>query len=672
MYFATQTLLCYRLISRVVVGQCPQGGSSGLTFNCNPMHKVHSLPPEICILLMLIPLLFAMQVRGAHLEFSIILWLMALASMAFSVGYDGADNAIMFVIYYAIGSFLLLVSAGRMNLYLFFSHLKLRETFIENEKAADVAQALELRHMIGNVAHDLKTPLSSFWGGIEYISQVMKDVTYKHRQQHLSRSDMEDFIQSISSCVTNMRNTNSFMLMTINRCIDYTKASKGVKLVPKFETMDLMETLSLPLNCMKDIQQRVSIVLEAVSREICSHIITDKQWLQENVLCLLSNAVKYSNEGEVVIRVTKEVAYANSALIDENNKKGGSVDDLDSKTGLAFVNTFRIVPSAKVYCSTDLVEDDAGEEFLKIEVEDHGIGLSEDAMANLFTPFKQAQRLAGGTGLGLFSLAKRIEALDGKCGVERRRDGLEGSLFWFMIPYRPDNTLSSSTEQCCSPKRDEPVVVVAEQKSSPSSRKSLKRAFTEGVRPLPTLDADEEAMVQRSGKLDILVVDDSPAVLKMTTMMLRRHKHIVITATNGAEAVKKVNERISIRGSAFDIILMDLQMPVMDGLEATRRLRALEKSGIFTSLPRTRTVSASSELNILEQGLFVEDMERPLPPLYNLIIGVSANSDDETAKAAQEVGMDAFISKPFNLDTFYKIYEWAVTHRKQLPLEAQG
>ena len=59
-------------------------------------------------------------------------------------------------------------------------------------------------------------------------------------------------------------------------------------------------------------------------------------------------------------------------------------------------------------------------------------------MTTLFTPFKQAQRLAGGTGLGLYSLAKRMEAINGYYGVQKRRDGLQGSLFWFAFPYKPD------------------------------------------------------------------------------------------------------------------------------------------------------------------------------------------------------------------------------------------
>ncbi len=64
----------------------------------------------------------------------------------------------------------------------------------------------------------------------------------------------------------------------------------------------------------------------------------------------------------------------------------------------------------------------------------------------LFSPFKQAQRFAGGTGLGLFSLARRVEALKGAYGVKKRRDEKQGALFWFTIPYRPDPTAQLKTQ----------------------------------------------------------------------------------------------------------------------------------------------------------------------------------------------------------------------------------
>eukprot|EP00981_Chlorochromonas_danica_P008975 scaffold2384_cov235-Ochromonas_danica.AAC.2 len=543
----------------------------------------------------------------------------------------------------------------------------LQEILKEREKAADEANAEEMRHMIANVAHDLKTPLASFTAGVEFIGQIITDGYHKLTTEGTtSPSDVNDAMNCITTCITNMRNTNSFMLMTINRCIDYTKASKGVKLVPKFETIDLMDTLSLPLNCMKDIQQRVSIVLQPISKEICSHIITDKQWLQENVLCLLSNAVKYSNEGEVTISVVlvenerKFQARINSRSMSAELKLPNDQSPQQQRNSPCLDNTLSQASledekDSRIYPSLHLQNIMNRNLYLRVEIEDHGIGLSEDVMSTLFSPFKQAQRLAGGTGLGLFSLAKRLEALEGGCGVQRRRDGEEGSLFWFEIPYRPD------------------YQAVESPSSSPSNVGLLKDGAACGACAMVRRkdlfpDSKEEdnagrpvpiriASLSTFGILEpmkILLVDDSPAILKLISMMLRRHNHEVFTATNGAEALKLCENHmknlyescngsntsecsVSIRAELFDVILMDLQMPVMDGLEATKRIRLLEQG-------------------LHHQTTTRDDVTMRVHP-HNLIIGVSANSDSETTDQAYKMGVDAFISKPFSLNTFYKTYQ---------------
>jgi signal transduction histidine kinase len=283
---------------------------------------------------------------------------------------------------------------------------------------------------------------------------------------------LENF-RVLRSCLKNMHGSNSFMTMTINRCIDYTKASKGVKLVPKLRTVELKATYDMPVDLMRTVQSVVKIVVDTSVAGICSHIITDKQWLLENLLCLLSNAVKYSHKGTVEVGVSLEGA--------------------------------RSEPSEP--------------QFLRFEVQDSGVGLSEEAMQTLFNPFKQAQRLAGGTGLGLFSLAKRVEALRGQYGVRARPDGTQGSVFWFTIPYRPDLQSAKISEALSALSTSFPSCTDAT-----TSQEGVKCLSPDVSPSLPECSTPHLA----------LVVDDAPMIVKMTTMLLKRKGHTVESAVNGA------------------------------------------------------------------------------------------------------------------------------------------
>jgi CheY-like chemotaxis protein len=409
----------------------------------------------------------------------------------------------------------------------------------------------------------------------------------------------------MQNCITAARGTYSFMLMTIHRCLDYTKASQGLKLVPRLESFLLLDAMEMPMQCMQGMTQKLKLELDPLPLEVCPCVITDKQWLQENLLCLLSNAVKYSQEGTITVRTLL--------------MSGSSIGESHTE------------PTS------------AASTFLRIEVEDMGIGMSEEAMASLFNPFKQTQRLAGGTGLGLYSLAKRLEALHGFYGVSSRRDGKQGSLFWFAVPYKADDghwqTLLREMRFAKERYQDVNDAIAGLSMTQGRSNEDLvdkrtrfntsREATMSNSLPLsgnPTLD---------DWKFSILVVDDSPLMLKMASMLLRRLGHTVQTAENGAVAVKLYEQSLSIvqvegqpprRVSSFDMILMDLQMPVMDGLEASRRIRSIEKEGV--DCPYAASVES-----------------KPL-----MVIGISANSDNETISIARSAGFNMFLPKPFDLD----------------------
>ena len=399
-------------------------------------------------------------------------------------------------------------------------------------------------------------------------SIILTDPTFAWTDEWLSRCHVAN--KELLDCLQNMNAANSFMTMSINRCLDYTKASKGFKLVPTYETVKLEAKLALTSQMIRNAHPSVSITARSIDQAICSHVITDRQWLLENLLCLLSNAAKYSHNGRVDIAVALE------------------------KDG----------------------------QFLRFEVQDTGIGLTDEAMQSLFNPFKQAQRLAGGTGLGLFSLAKRMEALQGTYGVMRRPDGEPGSLFWFSFPYRPDELMARSTEQ---------------------REGSLRRCFSSDcVDSFSTSSSqsDGSGKLFDTAALVVLVVDDAALIVKMTTMLLQRKGHIVKHAVNGADALEKIlcSRELLLAGKnadttsmRFDVVLMDLQMPVLDGIEAIRRLRAAEEKQQESSYK-----SKNNHKNSARQ----------------FVIALSANSDEETRQEALAAGADAFMCKPFTYEEF--------------------
>jgi CheY-like chemotaxis protein len=272
-----------------------------------------------------------------------------------------------------------------------------------------------------------------------------------------------------------------------------------------------------------------------------------------------------------------------------------------------------------------------------------GIGLSEEAMQSLFNPFKQTQRLAGGTGLGLYSLAKRIDALNGQYGVKKRKDGKQGSLFWFTIPYRADQTTADNfSNNRNHPLRDSVIF------SRPLSYdigddthvtgSSLKNDY-QNIQKAFSVSTED-------GTLHVLMAEDSHTIAKMTSMMLKRQGYKVTVAENGELAVKLIMDSYHADDGKvkYDVVLMDLQMPVMDGLEATRRLRQieLESHKQYANSPGTVDTGPVSPKNSNGKKLFP----------HILVIGVSANSDHETMEEAYQAGIDAFISKPFAVETF--------------------
>ncbi|MCD4769259.1 MAG: response regulator [Bacteroidales bacterium] len=216
-------------------------------------------------------------------------------------------------------------------------------------------------------------------------------------------------------------------------------------------------------------------------------------------------------------------------------------------------------------------------------ITDSGIGISEKGMTRLFQSFSQTDisttREYGGTGLGLAISKRLVDLMNGEIGVESEVG--KGSKFWFTVKLEAGTTVNK------------------ESVSAPDS---------EGT-PKPK-------------KLSVLLAEDNVINLKVASLVLKRLGHNIEIAENGKVAVEKFSEK------RFDIILMDIQMPLMDGIEATREIRRIESE-------------SKSKFRIP-------------------IVAVTANAIKGDRERFLKAGMDNYIPKPFRFDEIEEVLQTTV------------
>lgn len=158
-FLAMEVIICFRHIIRIFQDECDHHHSSSIaeSWHCNNEGDDHAISGESSTVIMLIPIMYSIAVRGAFFPFSILLWLITLGTLIFSCIHSSSSTSILFVLFYAIGSLAILLEARRQNYFLFFADCKLKEMLRWKEQQVDEQNAEEMRHMIANVAHDLKT-----------------------------------------------------------------------------------------------------------------------------------------------------------------------------------------------------------------------------------------------------------------------------------------------------------------------------------------------------------------------------------------------------------------------------------------------------------------------------------------------------------------------------------
>lgn len=268
------------------------------------------------------------------------------------------------------------------------------------------------------------------------------------------------------------------------------------------------------------------------------------------------------------------------------------------------------------------LDDEQESLYLSLTVVDTGRGITEEQMHNLFQRFMQGGPKTyiqyGGSGLGLYISRQITEMLGGAMGVDSTPE--KGSLFTFYVKTRRGERFGHREPSDSLL----PAAIRANLDAAlfDTSTNFLKRSPTgtdehERIGSISQLSA-----MSTLGNLKILVVEDNLVNRRVLCQQLRNRQFVVESATHGLEALTRLKQTSIWKNGgldrSFDVVLMDLEMPVMGGLECISKIRQAEEDG---------TISG-----------------------HVPVIAVTANALSMHAEAAMKAGMDGITTKPYRMD----------------------
>ena len=396
-------------------------------------------------------------------------------------------------------------------------HRKQREKLYTEEirKSAEKARkANESKtRFLFNMSHDIRTPMNAIVGFSGLLEKSIHD-----------EKKSLDYIKKI-------RVSSDILLTIINQVLEMARIESG-KITLSSESVNIREMVEAMNTVFESSLTKKSLEYQCSLNVVHDQILCDKTKMEEIILNVVSNSIKYTNpHGKITV----------------------SIDELDS-------------------------EDEKNADY-KVVVEDNGIGMSQDYLPHIFEEFSRehtsTETRVAGTGLGLPIVKSLVDRMGGTIEVESEEGKGTRFIMKFSFPVSLENQVREKEKQ-----------------NIPDITEKL-----EGKRILLAEDNELNAEIAET-------------VLEETGIKV---KHVE-DGIQCIEELKKMPEKY------YDVILMDVQMPNMDGYTATQRIRDLD------------------------------DSRAEIP-----IIAMTANAYDEDRRKAQEAGMDGFLAKPLDVDEMMRL-----------------